>query len=833
VPQVLDALNASNANAGGNYLTVGSQSLDVRGIGLIRDLDDIENVIVSEQNGVPVFVKTLGRVSTGYKVRLGKVGIDEEDDVVEGVVLLMRGYQSLPVLERVKEKVAELNGGRLPEGMQIKTIYDRTKLIHTTIDTILHIVVTGILLVFATLYVFLGHFRTALVVALTVPVALLFTFVSMVMLGQSANLISLGAIDFGIIVDSTLLMMENVFFHLTQGRDERAPLHAHIVKAGAEVGRPIFFATVIIVIAFVPLFTMTGVPGRIFSPMSMTYGFALTGALMFAFTLAPVLSSWLLKGPLPDDETRIVRWIKRRYLGMLRWALDHERPVLVTAGVLLVLSLGLGTTLGGEFMPPLEEGNIWLRATMPIGVSFEEGSRLAADMRRVFLQYPEVRTAVSQLGRPDDGTDPTSFFNVELLVDLKDRSEWRSEIGRKSDLIAELDRTLSEQFPGVTLNFSQIIQDNVQEAMTGVKGENSVKIIGPDLNELERLAGEIKRILVSVRGIKDLGVLHSLGQPNLLIEVDRNATARYGLEVDDVNAVIQAAVGGQAVTQIFEGERWFDLVVRFLPQYRRDANTIGDIQVNTQNGSRIPLKQLATIKESIGPFMIYRENAQRYLPIKFSVRGRDLQTTVGEAMSRITRDVKLPDGYRLEWYGEYTQLQSETKRLQKIVPVSLLVVLLLVAYALHSFKDALLVLAAVPFALVGGIVALIVTHTSFSISAAVGFLSLFGVAIQGALVTISRMQECAAERMDLRTALLKTAEVRMRPVMMTALAAAIGLVPASISNGIGAQAQQPLARVVVGGMLSAMVLILLVIPVLYQWVHRKDWSAAPAPRTGV
>jgi cobalt-zinc-cadmium resistance protein CzcA len=473
-------------------------------------------------------------------------------------------------------------------------------------------------------------------------------------------------------------------------------------------------------------------------------------------------------------------------------------------------------------MPALEEGNLWVRATMPVDIGFEEAGRLVTDMRGVFRQVPEVTTVVSQLGRPDDGTDPTSFSNAEFLVGLKPQKTWRSEIRTKDQLIGTIEKDLNAEFPGVTFNFSQVIQDNVQEAMSGVKGENSIKLFGPDLKVLESKAAEIQAIMQQVRGVKDLGTFHVLGQPNLLIEVDRTAVARYGLAVSDVNGIVQAAVGGQSVTQVFEGEKWFDLVVRFLPQFRKDAQAIRDIQVTTPEAARIPLKQLATVQESIGAFVIYREGTERYIPIKFSVRERDLESTIKEAAAQIARKVALPPGYHIEWHGEYRQLQEEKGRLAKVIPLSLLVILLLIYYALGSFRDALLVLLAVPFALVGGILALAVTRTDFSISAAVGFVSLFGVAIQGALVSLSRIPEYFQQGYSLQESILRTAEVRMRPVMMTTLAAAIGLFPAAIATGIGAQSQQPLARVVVGGMLSSVTLILLVLPVLYQRVHRHD-----------
>lgn len=818
--QVMTALSNSNANVGGNYLTIGSQNYNIRGLGLINDLDDIENVVVAEKDGTPIFVKTLGKVTVGHRVRLGKVGIDDRDDVVEGVVLLQRGYKALPVLEVVKQKVEELNLWKLPQGVQIKTFYDRTVLIHTTVETVLDILISGMVLVFIILFVFLGHFRSALIVAMTVPMTLLFTFVSMVVVGESANLISLGAIDFGIIVDSTLIMVESIFSHLSRQRKHGVTVPVHIMRAAKEVGRPIFFATTIIVIAFLPLFTMTGVPGKIFAPMSLTYGFALSGALLMAFTLAPALCSLLLSDSVQEGDTRIVRWLHRFYLSSLRWALGHQRAVLGFAGCLLALALAVIPFLGGEFMPSLEEGNLWVRATMPVDISFEEADQIAADVRRVFRQFPEVASVVSQLGRPDDGTDPTSFFNAEFLVNLNPRSTWRAELRDKEGLIEDIERTL-HTIPGVTFNFSQVIQDNVQEAMSGVKGENSVKLYGRELQTLEAKAVEIEQSLSQVHGVKDLGIFRVMGQPDLLIQVDRQACARYGLSVADVNTMVQAAVGGQAVTKVYEGERLFDLVVRFLPEYRQDVEAIGNILVSTPGGARIPLKQVAAINMQTGSFIIYRENNERYIPIKFSVRGRDLESTVKEAQDRIAKNVVLPERYRMEWHGEYEQLQEEKKRLALIVPVTLLIVLLMVYLAVKSFKDAVLVLSAVPFALIGGVFSLLITRTDFSISAAVGFISLFGVAIQGALILIVRIRDLEQNGHSLEEAILRSAEARMRPVLMTSLAAAIGLLPAAVATGIGAQSQQPLARVVVGGMLTSAVLILIVLPVIYSMIHRR------------
>ncbi|MGH7230451.1 MAG: efflux RND transporter permease subunit, partial [Nitrospiraceae bacterium] len=824
--QVLMALGNSNANVGGNYLTVGAQSYNVRGVGLIDSLDDIENVMVAQKGGTPVFVRNLGAVSVGHQVRLGKVGIDDRDDVVEGVVLLQRGAQALPVLEQVKRKVDDLNTWKLPKGVQVKTVYDRTVLLHTTIETVTDILISGMVLVFLILFFFLGNLRAALIVAATIPLSLLFTFSMMVLIGQSANLISLGAIDFGIIVDAALIMVESVFFHITHHLGSGLTVPQHIVRAARQVGRPIFFSTAIIVVAFIPLFTMTGVPGKIFAPMSITYGFALLGALIIAFTLAPALCALLLSGPLKETDTAVVRVIRRVYLAVLEKALTQQVLVIGSAVALLIVALVAMQFIGGEFMPALEEGNLWVRATMPVDISFEQASELTMAVKDIFRRVPEVVNVVAQLGRPDDGTDPTSFFNAEFLVGLKPRKEWRPDMTSKDALIEDIEKLLVT-IPGVTFNFSQVIQDNVEEAMSGVKGENSIKLFGPDLKLLEEKAMEIEKVMKHIAGVKDLGIFHLIGQPNLVIQVDRQACARYGLLVSDVNAVIQAAIGGQAVSRVFEGERSFDLVVRFLPEFRQDVDAIGNILVSTPDGARIPLKQLARITMQTGAFIIYRENNERYIPIKFSVRGRDLASTVEEAQARLSVDVTLPERYRLEWAGQYDQLKREQQRLTLIVPLSLLAILFLLYTTFNSLRDALLVLVTVPFALIGGVLALVLTGTPFSISAAVGVISTLGVAILGGVLLISRIGEFRAAGLPLTEAIIKGADVQMRPVLMATLGAAIGLLPAAIATGIGSQAQQPLARVVVGGMLTAAALILVVFPVLYQVVHQRRTPDKP------
>ena len=829
--QVINALSNSNANVGGNYLTVGEQSFNVRGVGLIKNLSDIEDVVVAEKAGTPIYVKNIAKVDVGQRVRLGQVGIDDRNDVLEGVVLLQRGAKATPTLQRVQKKVETLNHGKLPPGVQLKTFYDRSDLIHVTVRTVLKILAEGMLLVFVILFVFLGNMRAAMIVALTVPLALLFTFSAMVAVGESANLISLGAIDFGIIVDAALIMVEAIFLQLSHHAAQQRPVEITIVRAARHVGRPIFFSTAIILVAFIPLFTMTGVPGKIFAPMSVTYGFALLGALLIAFTLSPVLSALLLKPPLREEDTRFVAGLKRLYMRVLHWGLANPRLTVALAVGLFMIALAALPLMGGEFMPSLEEGNLWVRATMPVDISFQEASRITTEVRKIFRSHPTVLSVASQLGRPDDGTDPTSFFNAEFFVNLKPTHDWPRGV-HKEDIIREIEEKL-RAFPGIQFNFSQAIQDNVEEAMSGVKGENSIKLIGHDLGELETTALRIENIMKPIRGVTDLGVFRLLGQPNLLIQVDRTACARYGVLVSDVNAVVQAAIGGQAVTQVLEAERRFDLVVRFLPQYRQDVEAIGNIQVTTPDGARIPLKQLAAILDQTGAFVIYRQNNERYIPIKFSVRGRDLASTVSEVLTRIGQKVVLPPGVRYELAGQFDQLRDEQRRLALVVPVSLLLILFLLYMTFNSFKDAFLVLAAVPFALVGGILSLVLTGTHFSISAAVGIISLLGVAILGGVLLISRINELRREGIPVEQALISAAESQMRPILMATLGAAIGLFPAAVATGIGSQAQQPLARVVVGGMMTAAVLILVVLPVLYSMAVRQNGvPAVPASSVG-
>jgi len=827
VPQVIVAIGNSNSNVGANYLEIGEQSYNVRGIGLFKDADDIANVVVTAKSGTPLYLRQLGEVSVGAKVPLGRVGKDDESDIVQGIVMMRRGEQSLPTLERVRQKVEQLNHGILPKGMEIVPYYDRTDLINVTTHTVTHTLITGMILVALILIAFLGDLRASLVVAISIPLSLLFTFVLMVIRGDSANLISMGAIDFGIIVDASVIMVENIFRHISDPRLYSLGVRQTTVRAAQEVGAPIFFASAIIVAAFLPLFTMRGVEGKVFGPMALTYGFALTGALLLALTFSPALASLLLRERAEHRDTLLVRGLNRVYLPLLRRALARPLLTLVLPAAALLATMAALPFLGGEFMPKLEEGNLWVRASMPNTISFTYSNQLSDQMRTIMKRYPEVTTVVSQLGRPDDGTDPVSYFNCDFFVNLKPQDEWPSGMS-KPELIRQMEADL-RRVPGVDYNFSQNIQDNVEEAMSGVKGENSIKLFGDDLERLEATANQMTEVMKAVPGVEDLGILSELGQPNLLIQVDRQRAARYGVAPGDVNATVQAAIGGQAVTQVLDGERRFDVAVRFLPQFRGTVEAISNIPVSTPGGGPIPLRDLADISKQTGASFIYREDNARYIPIKFSVRGRDLQSTIAEADAKIKRSVKLPAGYHFEWAGEFQELQDAVKRLEIVVPISVLLIFALLYGNFRNLRDSLLVLGAAPPALIGGILALLITHTTFSISAAVGFISLFGVSMLNGVVLVSYIKELREKGASLNEAVYRGSALRLRPVLMASLAAAIGLLPASIATGIGSETQKPLARVVVGGMITAPILLLLVLPAVYLLVYRAGRSPFRRP----
>jgi heavy metal efflux system protein len=825
LPQVMAAVSSSNANSGGNYLTLGSQSLNVRGIGLLQTVDEMRRVLVAEHNNVPVYLDDLGEVHEGYQPRLGRVGIDKNNDAIEAIVLLERGQQSLPALKALREKVARLNGGLLPRGMKIKTIYDRTDLIHLTTHTVRDVVLSGLLLVTALLLLFLGDWRISLIAALAIPLSLLFAFTVMVLLGQSANLISVGAIDFGILVDAAVIDLEHIHRALRQRAPDQ-PVFNVIANAMAEASKPVLVSVGVILIAFIPLFTMTGVPGKIFSPMSYTYGYALVGGRLFALFFAPVLASFggesaREKG---DGTTRVVRWLHHAYDRALPRVLNRRAVVLGAGLVLLAGTVSLVPFIGGEFMPKLEEGNLWVRATLPQDVSSEVSTKLADDIRALFASYPEVTHVVSQMGRPDDGTDVATFNNIEFFVQLKPENAWPSGMS-KGKLIDQMNTQL-EKYPGIDFNFSQNIEDNVEEAMSGVKGENSLKLFGNDLDTLVAKAEEIRGLMGEVKGIADLGVFPVTGQPDLLVSIDRIGSARYGLMASDVNAAVQAAIGGMAATQILEGDRRFDFVIRYQPQFRSTAEAIRNILLPTPEGSNIPLGQVARVALHDGAFSVYRENGRRYIPVKFSVRGRDLASTIQEVQDRLAMQVHLPEGYHYEWAGEYESLRKEQRRLAVIVPVSLGIIVGLLYALFNSARAALIVIATLPFGMIGGVLGLFFSRTPFSISASVGFVSGIGVATLGSCVFLTGIRHAYHAYVDKNHAIRAGALLEMRPILLACLSASVGLLPAAISTGIGAQAQQPLARVVVGAMITSPLAILFIMPVLASyWLPPTTASA--------
>ncbi|MEO6965444.1 MAG: CusA/CzcA family heavy metal efflux RND transporter [Acidobacteriaceae bacterium] len=811
---VVNAIQNSNANVGGDYLTLGAQNVNVRSLGLLKNLDDIGSIVIVEHNNVPVLVRNIATVQKGHQPPLGQVGWNNKDNVVEGIVLLQKNGKSLPALQALKKKVYSLNHGNLlPPGMHIKPYYDRTTLINVTTDTVKHIILMGLTLVTLVLVITIGDFRTTMLAVLTIPFAVLFALTLMVMTGHSANLISIGAIDFGILVDASIVVLESVYRKLSR-RMELESTADLIVEGVTQSAKPVIYATIIILISFIPLFTMQGVPGKIFAPMSMTYGFALVGALIYAVIFAPVLGFLTAsKEPTTGRETWLLRNILRLYEPALKFALKYSCLVWIGAIACLLLTAFVFHFIGGEFMPALEEGNLWIRATLPPDISFPQAVAIANSMRTTLGKFPEVRQTVSQVGRPDDGTDVTTFNDVEVFTDLKPESQWPGYLhGSKDKLIQEMQSKLTK-YPGVVLGFSQNIQDNVEEAMSGVKGENSLKLFGNDFDTLSTLSDQILGIMKSVPGVQDAGIFQVNGQPNLIIQMDRTKAARYGLSAQDINNAIQAAVGGAPITQMILGDRRFDLVVRYPLADRNSPDAVRKILLPSADGSMVPLGEIADVSIRNGAFAIYREGGRRYVPIKFSVRGRDLSSTIQDLQSRMLQQVKLPSGYEYTWAGEFDSLQKELHRLAFIVPVSLVMILGLLYILFLSFRDALIVMAVIPFGMIGGVFSLLLTHTPFSISAAVGFTSVLGLNTLGAVVFLRGVRHAQYE-MGEQVGLLRGCLEEMRPVVMACMCAALGLLPAAVSNGIGAQAQQPLARVVVGGMITTLFAVLFITPLL-------------------
>jgi cobalt-zinc-cadmium resistance protein CzcA len=839
LPQLLQAVSNSNINVGGNTVNIGPQAAVVRGVGLIRSIDALASTMIAAPNGTPVLVKDVAEVTVGSQPRLGIAGENQDDDIVQGIVLMRRGEQSSPTIARVEELVERINHSSiLPPGVRIERIYDRKDLIDTTTKTVLENMVFGIVLIVLLQWIFLGDLRSALIVGATIPFALFFAVSILVLRGESANLLSVGAIDFGLIVDATVIMVEAIFRRLSHTeRLSEAELeaispstvmdmkHHSILTAAADVSRSIFFAAAIIIAAFLPLFTLSGVEGNIFSPMARTYAYALAGGLLATFTVTPALSAIILPAHVDETETLIMRWLNRIYVPALRWSLASRHVVLVAAGVLILMTVVAVRMLGLEFLPKLEEGNLWIRATLPPTISLQEGNSYVNEMRKLIAELPEVESVVSQHGRPDDGTDAAGFFNAEFFAPLKPAKQWPKGED-KDDLTAKLLAQLQEKFPGVEFNFSQYLQDNVSEAVSGVKGENSIKLFGNDLQALTTTANKIKSVLATVQGVTDLAVFTSLGQPTLQIDIDRARAARYGLTPGDINATVRTAIGGDSAGDLYEpgSDRHFPIIVRLAPQYRQSAESIQNLRIGAQgpNGiTQVPLSEVASIKLVSGAAYIYREQQERYLPIKFSVRERDLGSAIQEAQQKIAAQVELPPGSRLEWVGEFGNLQDAIKRLSIVVPISLTLIAMLIWFNFGSVVDTVLTMSVIPMAVFGGIVGLVVTGIPFSVSAAIGFIALFGISVMDGIIILSQYNALIAEGMERGAAILRTGELQLRPVLMTCVVAGVGLLPAALSTGIGSQVQKPLAVVVVAGMIVAPVVILLTLPALISLFSRR------------
>src|SRR5579871_3538447 len=840
LPQLLQAVSNSNINVGGNTVNIGQQSAVVRGVGLIRSIDALADTMIASPNGTPVLVKDVASVSVGSQPRLGIAGQDQDDDIVQGIVLMRRGEQSSPTIARVEELVERINKSTiLPPGVHTERIYDRKDLIETTTHTVLENMVVGIVLIVLLQWIFLGDLRSALIVGATIPFALFFAVSILVIRGESANLLSVGAIDFGLIVDATVVMVEAIFRRLSQterlSEAELASIsdstvtdmkHHAILTAAADVSRSIFFAAAIIIAAFIPLFTLSGVEGNIFSPMARTYAYALAGGLLATFTVTPALSAIILPAHVEETETFIMRVLHRIYMPVLGRSLANRRLVLVGGAALIVMTVIAVRLLGLEFLPKLEEGNLWIRATLPPTISLQEGNSYVNEMRKLIAARPEVESVVSQHGRPDDGTDAAGFFNAEFFAPLKPAKQWPKGED-KDDLTAKLLAQLQQKFPGVEFNFSQYLQDNVSEAVSGVKGENSIKLFGNDLQALTDTANKIKSVLGTVQGITDLAVFTSLGQPTIQIEIDRARAARYGLSPGDINTTIRTAIGGDSAGDLYEpgSDRHFPIIVRLAPEYRKSAESIQNLRIGAPgpNGTitQVPLSEVASIKLVSGAAYIYREQQERYLPIKFSVRERDLGSAIQEAQQKIAEQVQLPPGSRLEWVGEFGNLQDAIRRLSIVVPISLALIAVLIWFNFGSVVDTVLTMSVIPMAVFGGIVGLLVTGIPFSVSAAIGFIALFGISVMDGIIILSQYNQLIDQGMERGRAILRTGELQLRPVLMTCVVAGVGLLPAALSTGIGSQVQKPLAIVVVAGMMVAPAVILITLPALISTFSRR------------
>jgi cobalt-zinc-cadmium resistance protein CzcA len=825
VPQIIQQLSVNNANTGGGFYPQGGQFYYVRGLGLIKDVQDIGSVIIGSQNGVPVRIRDVGEVTIGHAPRLGQFGFNKNDDAVEGVIMMLRGDQTQNVLKGVEAKTKQLNEHILPPDVKVLPYYDRSDLVRLTIDTVEKNMLFGMTLVLIVLIFFLVNVRAAVIVALTIPVALLFSFIFLHARGVAANLLSIGAIDFGIIIDGTLVMVENIYRELGLREGQKYELHEVILAAARDVDRPIFYSVAIIIAGYIPIYALTGPSGKLFHPMADTMSIALVGALILTLTFVPVMCSYWFKKGIREPRNKPFEWIKQEYGSELKWCLERPWLTMLVATLIFGVSLFLIPFIGGEFMPHLDEGALWVRATMPYTISYEEAAKVAPQIRTILAKYPMVTDVGSELGRPDDGTDPTGFFNCEFYVGLKpyDDAIWKSgNIRNKTELIEDLQKQLTA-FPGIIFNYTQPAEDAVDEALTGLKSALAVKVYGADLNVLQDKALEIKRRLSQIRGFTELTVVRELGQPSLIVQVDRDKIARYGINVADVEGVVQAAVGGQAATQVIQGEKLFDLVVRMKPEFRENAQQIANLLVGTPTGQQIPLGELADIREGNGASFIYRENNSRYIGVQYSIEGRDLAGAVAEGKRAIADvDKSLPAGYRLAWGGEYSEFINAMSQVSIVAPLTVLLIFMILFALYGNLKfPVTVVLSVILTEPVGALLALKLTHTPFSVSSLLGLLVLMGVSVETAVIDVSYINKLRLEGFPIEKATYDASLVRFRPIMMTALVACLGLLPAALSTGIGSDSQKPFAIVIVAGLVSRLLLGRIVSPVLYKMVARE------------
>jgi heavy metal efflux system protein len=837
--QVEQALSNNNANGGGSFIEDGEQQINVREVGLVRDIQDIGNTVVTQKGGTPVRIKDLGVVEQGPMIRLGQFGdiyrhdgkLIDNDDVVSGILCLQKGANAQPTLDGVHKMVDELNQQILPSGVTIHAFIDRSDLLRFTTHTVLDNLTKGIILVVIILFLFLGNVRGALIVAVTIPFSLLFASICLDLKHIPANLLSLGALDFGMVVDGAVVMVENIVRHLARKEENGRVIQQRIAEAAHEVQRPVFYAIAIIITAYLPIFTLQAVEGRIFHPMAWTVAFALLGALLFSIVVAPVLCSLFFSKGAKEWKNPVMEFLRERYRRGVRRAIRHHRVTIGAgiAGLALALWLAFGGVIGSEFLPHLDEGALWVRGELDQSVGPAESIAFANQARLILCSFPEATECTSQTGRPDDGTDHTGFFNTEYFVGLKPTSKWRPVFhGNKDNLIAAMNYQLQKKFPTVIWGFSQPIEDNMEEAVSGVKGELATKVYGSDLHTLENIADHVDQVMSHVPGIEDLGVLQVTGQPDLDIQVDRQKAARWGINVADVQDAVQTAIGGTALTQVLKGEQSYNLTLRYLPNYRDTEEAIQNIRLLAPTGERVSLAQLCTIREADEGSEIYREDNQRYVAIKYSVRGRPLGDTVRQAIQEVNAQVKLPRGYHISWEGEYQSEVRSDKRMAVIVPITVLLIFIILYSMYRSFKWAMLILGTVAMASIGGLLVLLITHTNFSVSSEVGFLALFGVSVQTGVIMLEYINQLRARGDSVEDAAVEGAVLRLRPIMMTMLVATLGLLPAAMSHGIGSDTQRPFAIVIVGGLVADLLMSIFLLPTLYVWIAREK-DVLPPP----